>query len=73
MSSAPSPKPRPVRSALAVGLRTSLNFCWECAFPSPGWPPLPAEFKPPPACDLHQLEHARHLSELSRNWPRWTA
>jgi hypothetical protein len=72
MHSDSSTKPRPVRSALATGLRATARFCWDCVFPPPG-NQLPAEFKPPPSRDLHHMEQQRHLSELSRNWPRWTA
>lgn len=72
MTPDPATKPKPVRSALAAGLRATARFCWDCAFPSPD-AHLPAELKPPPAHDLQRMEQARHLSELSRNWPRWTA
>lgn len=70
MQPAPSTKPRPVRAAVASGLRAAARFCWDCAFPSPE-ARFPAEFKPPPARDLQRMAQARHLAELSRNWPRW--
>jgi hypothetical protein len=70
MHSDPATKPKFGRSALAGGLRAAVHLCWDCAFPPPE-ARHPAEFKPPPALDLQRLEQARHLSELSRNWPRW--
>jgi len=68
----PATKPtRPVRSALAAGLRATARFCWDCAFPSPEASRLPDEFSPRPSPESQRLHHASHLSELTRNWPRW--
>jgi hypothetical protein len=72
MQSAPvTNPPRPVRSAVAAGLRVAARFCWDCAFPSPEASRLPDEFRPRPTHEAQRQNHAQHLSELSRNWPRW--
>ncbi len=68
---APATKPRPVRSAIAAGLRALLRFCWDCVFPPPAEDNLPPEFKSHSARALEQREQARQLSEWSRNMPRW--
>lgn len=67
----PSPKPRPVRSAISAGLRASLRFCWDCAFPPPADGNLPAEFQSHSARELQRREQAKPLSEWSRDVPRW--
>ncbi len=67
----PSNKPRPVRSAVAAGLRATLRYCWHWAFPATDHDNLPDEFKSHSARELQRQEQARHLSEWSRNQPRW--
>jgi hypothetical protein len=71
MQPVPATKPRPVRSAVAAGIRAAARLCWDCTFPSPDDNQLPDEFRPRASLDSQWLDHARHLSELARNWPRW--